>query len=89
MEAKHKHVLRSRLEVEYNIAKSKFTPYVSCELYNSLSDRFAVEKTRWTIGSSYKINKKNSVSLYYRYIANGDEDEEGGHVIGVGYKFKL
>ena len=89
VEAKHKHVLRSRLEVEYNIAKSKFTPYVSCELYNSLSDSFAVEKTRWTIGSSYKINKKNSVSLYYRYIANGDEDEEGGHVIGVGYKFNL
>lgn len=87
--AKSKHVLRSRLEVEYNITKCKFTPYASCEMYNSFNDNFAVEKIRYTIGTSYKINKKHSLNLYYRYIANGDDDEEGGHIIGVGYKFKL
>lgn len=89
VDAKGKHVLRSRLEVEYNIAKCKFTPYASCEMYNSFNDNFGIEKVRYTIGTSYKINKKNSISLYYRYIANGDDDEEGGHIIGIGYKFKL
>ena len=89
IDAKGKHVLRSRLEVEYNIAKCKFTPYASCEMYNSFNDNFGIEKIRYTVGTSYKINKKNSIDLYYRYIANGDEDEEGGHIIGVGYKFKL
>ena len=58
-------------------------------MYNSFNDNFGIEKIRYTVGTSYKINKKNSIDLYYRYIANGDEDEEGGHIIGVGYKFKL
>lgn len=89
IDAKHKHVLRSKAEVEYKIGKSGFTPYVSCELYNLLEAGFGIEKTRWTAGCSYKINKKNSVELYYRYIDGNDGDEDSGHVIGVGYKFKL
>lgn len=89
VKTKNSHSLRSRLEVEYNIRKCKFTPYASCELYNSLTDGFATEKTRWTIGSSYKINKKNSVNLYYRYINESDDDEDGGHIIGIGYKHKF
>lgn len=88
IEAKHKHVLRSRLEVEYNIPKCKFTPYVSCEVYNVLNG-FDTEKTRWTAGTSYKLNKKHSLDVYYRYIDESDGDEDGGHVIGIGYKFKM
>lgn len=88
--AKHKHVLRSRLEVEYKISKKcPFSPYASAELYNLLSDGFDKEKIRWTVGTSYKINKKHSLDLFYRYIDATDDDEDGGHVIGVGYKFKL
>lgn len=89
IESKGKQVLRSRLEVEYDIKKSPFSPYVSCEMYNLIEENFGVEKTRWTAGTSYKINKKHSVDLYYRYIDQSDDDEEGGHVIGVGYSFKL
>lgn len=89
VEAKHKHVLRSRLEVEYNIRKSRFTPFASCELYNSLTEGFGREKLRYTVGSAYKFNKKHALTLFYRYIDNADSDEANGHVIGVGYKFKL
>lgn len=90
IEAKHKHVLRSRLEIEYNIAKRcRFMPYASAEIYNLISDGWIREKIRWTIGSSIKIDKKNSIDLYYRYIDADNEDEEGGHIIGLGYKFKL
>ena len=89
IEAGHKHVLRSRIGVEYNIRKCRFTPFATCELYNSISDQLELEKVRWTIGSSYKINKKNAVSLYYRYINNSDDDESGGNIIGIGYTFKL
>ena len=89
VESKGKHILRSRLEVEYNIRKSKFKPFASYEIYNSLSDGFAVDKARYTIGSDYKFNKKHSVSLFYRYIDKTDDDEASGHVIGIGYKFKL
>lgn len=88
IEASHKHVLRSRLKAEYNIRMSGFTPFASCELYNSLSG-FTHEKTRWTVGTDYRFNKRHSVSAFYRYIDRSDDDDTGGHVIGVGYSFKL
>lgn len=88
---KSKHILRSRLECEYDIRKSRFTPAVSVELYDNLGDRFSVEKVRYTAGCAYKINKHNSVELFYRYIQvpSADETEEKGHIIGIGYSFKL
>lgn len=85
---KHKHVLRSRLEIEYNIAKSRFSPFVSGELYHSFSG-MTFEKSRWTAGTEYKFNKKHAMEVFYRYVNQGDDDEPGGHVIGVGYRFKL
>ena len=86
--AKSLHVLRSRLQVEYNIRKSPFKPYASCEWFHSL-DGEGFKKIRWTLGTSYKLNKKNSFDLYYRYQNEADEDETDGHVIGVGYSFKF
>lgn len=88
IEASHKHVLRSRLKVEYNIRKSGFTPFASFELYNSLSD-FQCEKSRWTVGTDYAFNKRHSISAFYRYIDRSDDDDANGHVIGVGYSFKM
>lgn len=89
VDAKSKHVLRSRLEAEYNIRKSRFTPFASCELYNSLTSGFDHEKTRWTFGTDYKLNKRHSLSAFYRYVDTTDEDESNRHIIGVGYKFKF
>lgn len=88
VETKSKHVLRSRLKAEYSIRKSGFTPFASCELYNSLSD-FTHEKARYTIGTEYKINKKHSVNAFYRYIDTSDDDDTSKNVIGVGYQFEL
>ena len=89
VEAKGKHILRSRFELEYNIKNSRFTPFASYELYNSLTDGFAVDKSRYTAGTDYRFNKRHSVNLFYRYINRTDDDEAAGHIIGIGYKFKL
>lgn len=86
VKAKAEHMVRSRLQIEYDIAKCDFTPYVSCELYHN---SYGIDKTRWTAGTEYKINKKHSVEAYYRYQDKADDDESNGHVIGVGYKFKF
>lgn len=87
LEGKHKHTLRSRLEVKYSIPKVNLTPYAQCELHNFLTDGMKLEETRWTAGISYKLDKKNSIELYYRFI---DEVEKiDNHVIGIGYKLKL
>lgn len=89
IEAKSKHILRSRIGAEYDIRKSDLTPYFTCEFYNSLNNGLDLEKTRYTIGTDYKFNKHHATTLYYRYIDKSDSDETSGHVIGVGYRFKF
>lgn len=89
VDSKGKHILRSRLEVEYKIKKCNLTPFLSYELYSGLQEAMATDKMRYTVGTSYKINKKHSVNAYYRYIDNSDDDEAAGHIIGIGYKIKL
>lgn len=87
--SKNSHVLRSRFQVSYDIKGVPFEPYASCEIYNDF-DGFNLKKTRYTIGGDYKINKKHTIGLYYRYQDfAGDDSDESTQIIGVGYKFKF
>lgn len=86
VKGKGKNVLRSRLQAEYNIARCRFTPFASCELYHGSG---GLDKTRWTAGSEYKINKRNVLEVYYRYQNKHDDDETNGHVLGIGYTIKF
>ena len=84
--------LRSRLEVEYDIRNCKFEPFASVELYNTLNDPQGnkMNKLKYTAGSKYKLNKRNSLQLYYRYVNFKDDDEGNGkHMIGAGYSYKF
>ena len=84
--------LRSRLEVEYDIRNCKFEPFASVELYNTLNDPQGnkMNKLKYTAGSKYKMNKRNSLQLYYRYVNFKDDDEGNGkHMIGAGYSYKF
>ena len=87
--AKSKNVLRSRLQIEWDIRNCSFTPYVSCELFNSLDEDCKLEKTRISVGTEYKFNKKNALDVFYRYQNQSDDDEPNGHVVGVGYSFRF
>ncbi len=89
VEAKHSNILRSRIQVKYDIRKCKFSPYLSGELYNSLSDGFSVDQTRWTVGVTYKPSKKHELDFYYRYVDKEGNGTEGGNIIGIKYYFKL
>lgn len=84
--------LRSRLEVEYDIRNCKFEPFASVELYNTLNDPQGnkMNKLKYTAGSKYKLNKRNSLQLYYRYVNFKDDDEGNGkHMIGLRYSYKF
>lgn len=89
IETKNEHMLRSRLACEYNIRKSRFTPFATVELYDNLGEGFAVEKLRYTLGTECKITKHNRAELFYRYIQGVENRADNAHVIGVGYLFKL
>lgn len=84
---KNKHLLRSRLMVEWDIPRCKVDPFVSAELFNGM----ALQKARFIIGAEYTVKKRHTFSAYYRYqVITDEEDEEPNcHKFGLGYKFKF
>lgn len=86
---KTKHTFRSRLKLEYDIPKCKFTPFASAEIFNEPG----IVKSRFAAGVDYSLLKKHEFSIYYRYQhinENDDENEDRNrHYIGLGYKFKF
>ena len=88
-DAKHNLSLRLRLTVKYDIPKCKISPFASVELYTRLDDWKGYDKIRYRIGGSYKINKKNSISLYYLYQEINDVDDPNGHAVGLEYSIDL
>ena len=85
--SKSKTVLRSRLQAEYKEKNFPITPFGSVELFNDMD----LQKIRYTAGFDYKLNKKNSLSLYYRYqhVNSDDDNETNRHFIGLGYTLKF
>lgn len=86
--SKNRQLLRSRLEGEFHLKKkARFTPYASIELYNDVAYGFGFEKVRYTLGTDFRINKRNSLNIFYRFIDRHGEDNT--NVVGLGYAFKL
>ena len=88
-ESKHNTTLRSRLTAKWDIAKCKVNPFASVELYTRLDKWQNCEKLRYRLGASYKINKDNSISVFYLYQDTSDDDEPKGHAIGLEYSIDL
>jgi hypothetical protein len=88
-EAKDNLSLRSRLNIKYDIPNCKINPFASVELYTRLDEWKGYDKMRYRIGGSYKINKKNSISLYYLYEDVNDIEEPGTHAVGLEYSIDL
>ncbi len=93
--ANPKKVLRSRLAVSYNIRKCKFEPYASLELSHLIDapyDESGLVRVRYTVGTDYKIDKKNVLTLFYRFDDEqgaGDDSEANSNYIGVGFTHKF
>lgn len=89
IKSKDKHVLRSRLQMEYDIPKWKFDPTASAEMF---TDKNGIQKMRYQIEVDYKIQKKHVLSLSYRYQnvnSNDDDNDVNSHLVGFGYKYKF
>ena len=84
---KGKNVLRSRLQLEWDIPKCKFDPFASVEFYTTRR----LDKTRVQAGVSHTIKKTHSFKVYYRYqVINSSSDTETDmHCLGLGYTYKF
>lgn len=62
-----KNILRNRLQIKYNIRKSKLTPFLLTEHYGRLysNDDYGL-KIKSEIGTTYRINKHHELKVYYR-----------------------
>ncbi len=85
--AKDKTVLRSKLTVEYNIKGLPLNPYASVDYGVGLN--YGAHKWKYTVGTDYKVNKQQKLTLFYRFQHEDDDDEPNGHLIGLGYKFSF
>lgn len=88
-EAKNDHVLRSRVLAQYNIEPVDLSPYFSIELYNDLTNSFAIDKLKLTAGMGYSPVKNHVFDLFYRYTAGIADPDDECHLLGIGYEFKF
>ena len=89
VKGKGKNVLRSRLQLDYNIPNCKVDPFVNAEMFNGSG---GIQKLRYQIGAEYKIQKRHVLSLTYRFQtvnSSDDDNETDRHLLGLGYKFKF
>ncbi len=80
-------VLRSKFTVEYNIKGIPVNPFASVDYGCGLD--YTAHKWKYSVGTDYNINKKNRLTVYYRYQTEDDDDEPNGHIVGLGYKIKF
>ena len=86
---KNNHLLRSRIGVEYNIPKCPLSPFATYEIKTSLQDGGATEETRLIVGTDWKLNKKNTLSIAYVFNDAHYSDDANVHAVSIGYKFKF
>ncbi|MBQ0056071.1 MAG: DUF2490 domain-containing protein [Bacteroidales bacterium] len=87
-DAESESLLRSRLQLKVNTRKKcPWTPYLSVEWLNDLSDAFSLDQTRYIVGTDYKLNKHNSLGVSYRYKDKSNSEEAKGHLLTISYSY--
>lgn len=89
-EKAQKHVLRSRLKLEFDKKKVDWKPFISVEAQNNLADHMHLRKLRAAAGTEYKISKHHSAGLAYVFTrSNEGGDKELFHALNISYNFKF
>lgn len=85
---KRTHMLRSRLEFQYDRKKCDWKPFVSFEVYNNLGQQMKTDEYKVMCGTDYKISKQHKVSMSYLFNTDMETHPyESRHVLILGYSF--
>lgn len=88
--AKDRHYLRSRFGLELSWKHCAWSPYVTYEFSNSLTEQMHLDKQRLTVGTEWKISKQHRLDFAYVYNNGADDDDDSdSHILSIGYKFKF
>jgi len=60
--------LRTRIQLAYNVKKSKMEPFVAVEHYWGLNGKYLwlTKQMRWTLGLEHPLNKWSDIAIAYR-----------------------
>jgi hypothetical protein len=86
-----KNILRNRIQIRYNIRKSRFTPFIFTEHYGLLysGDDYGI-KIKLEIGTNYTLKKHHELKIYYRVDKELNNDNPFTfYSLGIGYKFQF
>ena len=89
-DAENRQVLRSRLKIELDKKHLAWSPYVSVEFHNNVASgaHMNFDKLRTSVGTTYKINKQNSVGLAYVLTLNRmEQPHERMHALSASYSY--
>lgn len=87
-----KNYLRTMLTLSYKVKKTGLCPFAYAEMFNDTGyqGQMHTDRIRLSAGSDYKINKQNSLQLYYRYhIFNAYDPVNYKHAIGLTYAHRF
>jgi hypothetical protein len=81
--------IRNRVAIDYNLSKL-VDPYADWEPYFKLDGKNKWRQHRYTLGLSWKINKKLNVDTYYRYQNEINvKKPETDFIIGLGVVYSI
>ena len=83
VKGKGKNVLRSRLQLSWDIPKCKFDPFASVEFHTTRE----LEETRIIAGVEHTIKKTHAFKAFYRCQLNNGAPNI--HYLGMGYTYKF
>ena len=80
-------ILRNKLTASYNVRHLPLEPFASVDYGCGLN--YSTSKWKFTVGNDFAFSKQSSLSVFYRYQTENDDEEPNGHLVGVGYKFSF
>lgn len=87
--ASDKGVIRSKINMDYDIPHWKYDPFVSYEIFNGIDKGFEIEKSRITAGVEFSFNKMHNFEVAYMWQNQHDDDEPAGSFICLSYKLEF
>jgi len=80
---------RNKFALKYKL-ENNLTPFISYEFYYQFNNESVINRTRFSLGSSYKINKNNAIKVFYMFENRFNTTNlKHNHVYGVSYSINL
>ena len=84
--------IRNEFQIKYKL--KSFKPYIKYEIFTPLDHenvfQYSSDAHRFSLGSDYKINKKNSFRLFFIYhLSKNDTYNSNRFISGISYKISL